>query len=64
MGGSGFAEAVVDVAGFEHPQGVAADAEPGVVVEQVEDFHVGAVGQRPVGDVELPALVGLLGGEP
>jgi hypothetical protein len=35
-----------------------------VVVKEVEDLHVGAVGEGPVGDVELPALVGLLGGEP
>jgi hypothetical protein len=53
-----------DIAGFEHPQHVAADTEPGVVVEQVEDLHLGSVGERPVGNVELPAFVGLLGGEP
>ena len=35
----------------------------GVVVEPVEDLHVGAVGQPPVGEVGLPAFVGLLGGE-
>jgi hypothetical protein len=35
-----------------------------VIVEEVEDFHVGAVGQCPVGDVESPTFVGLLGGEP
>ncbi len=29
---SGFGEAVIDVAGLEHRQGVAAEAEPGVVV--------------------------------
>ncbi len=61
---SGFVEAIVDVAGLEHRQGVAADADPGVIVEQVEDLYVGAVGECPAGDVELPALVGLLGGEP
>jgi hypothetical protein len=43
---------------------VADQAEPGVVVEGVEDFYVGAVGQGPVGDVELPAFVGLFGLEP
>jgi len=34
-----------------------------VVVFDVEDLDVGAVGQPPVGDVGLPPLVGLLGGE-
>jgi hypothetical protein len=32
-----------------------------VVIEEVEDLDVGAVGQRPVGRVGLPALVGQLG---
>ena len=36
----------------------------GVVVEPVEDLHMGAVGEPPVGEVGLPALIGLLGGEP
>ena len=35
-----------------------------MVVEDVEDFHAGAIGEVPVGDVGLPELVGLLGGEP
>ncbi len=60
----GFHETGGDVGGLEHPQRLAAHAQPGVVVDQVEDLHIGAVSQRPVGDVELPPLVGLLGGEP
>ena len=36
----------------------------GVVIEPAEDLHMGAVGQPPVGEVGLPALIGLLGGEP
>jgi len=36
----------------------------GVVVDPVEDLHVSAIGQPPVGEVRLPALVGLLGGKP
>jgi hypothetical protein len=40
---------------------VAGKGESGVVVEQVEDFHVGAVGQVPVGDIGLPELVGQFG---
>jgi hypothetical protein len=42
-----------------HLQGVA-----GVVVEEGQDLGVGAVGQRVVGEVGLPALVGQLRGEP
>jgi hypothetical protein len=38
--------------------------EPGVVVEEVEDLHAGAVGEVPVGGVGLPAFVGLFGLEP
>ena len=32
-----------------------------MVIEDVEDLDVGAAGELPMGDVELPALVGLLG---
>jgi hypothetical protein len=39
--------------------GGAAQEVSGVVVEPVEDLRVGAVGQAPVGEVRLPALVGL-----
>jgi hypothetical protein len=58
------AVAGLDVGSLEDPAGDAGQQQPGVVVEPVQDLHVGAVGQRPVGDVGLPALVGLLGGEP
>jgi hypothetical protein len=37
--------------------------QPGVVVDDVEDLHLGAAGQSHVGDVHLPALVGQLGAE-
>ena len=40
-------------------QGVA-----GVVVDDAQDLCVGAVGQAVVGEVGLPALVGLFGLEP
>jgi hypothetical protein len=53
----------VDGGRGEDPGGGAAQAEPGVVVDPVEDLGVGAVDQRPLGDVGLPALVGLFGGE-
>jgi hypothetical protein len=39
-------------------QGVA-----GVVVQPGQDLHVGAVVELVVGEVGLPALIGLLGGE-
>jgi hypothetical protein len=36
----------------------------GMVVDPVEDLDVGVIGQPPVGEVGLPALVGLFGGKP
>ena len=35
----------------------------GVVVEPVEDFGISAISQSPVGEIGLPALVGLVGGK-
>jgi hypothetical protein len=32
-----------------------------VIIEPVEDLDVAAVGQGPVGDIGLPAFIGLLG---
>src|SRR5215831_1544121 len=46
--------------GAERPGG---DRQPRVVVEHVEDLDVAAVGERPMGGVGLPALVGELGAE-
>ncbi|VBA39925.1 hypothetical protein LAUMK136_03230 [Mycobacterium attenuatum] len=43
--------------------GGAAQQVAGVLVVPVEDFDVGAVGQGPVGEVGLPAFVGLFGGK-
>jgi len=39
------------------------DGVAGVVVDPAEDFGVGAAGDAPVGEVGLPAFVGLFGGE-
>ena len=39
----------------------AGEQQPGVVVEPVQDLHIGAVGESPVGEVRLPGLVGLIG---
>jgi hypothetical protein len=36
----------------------AGDQQPGVVVEHVEDLHLAASGELPVGGVGLPALIG------
>jgi hypothetical protein len=35
----------------------------GVIVEPVEDLHMGGIGEPPVGEVGLPAFVGLFGGK-
>jgi hypothetical protein len=34
-----------------------------VIVEDVEDLDLAAVGEAPVGDIGLPAFVGLVGAE-
>ena len=47
-----------------HQPGDRSDTDPGVVVEDVADFDPGTVGEAPVGDVGLPAFVGLVGAEP
>jgi hypothetical protein len=47
-----------DVGGFEHGPGGGSDQQPGVVVDDVEDLGSAAAGERPVGDVGLPHLVG------
>ena len=49
IGGNGFAEAGLDVGAFEHASGVAGQAQPGVVVDQVQDLDVAAVGQGASG---------------
>jgi hypothetical protein len=54
-------EAGDDVGAFDSEVRVGGQAEAGVVVEEVEDLDVGAVGQLPVGSVDLPHLVGEVG---
>jgi hypothetical protein len=41
--------------------GIAAHTKPRVVIDNVQDRDLVAVGQLPMGDVGLPAFVGLLG---
>ena len=62
-GVGGVAKGALDVGGFEDPSGGAGEAEPRVVIDQVEDLDVGAVREGSVGDVALPAFVGLDGFE-
>ena len=61
VGGEGSAETVTHGHGGEHRAGGAGDRLAGVVIDDVEDLDMGLVGQPPVGDVGLPAFVGLLG---
>jgi hypothetical protein len=53
-----------DVTGFEDRPGGGGGQQPGVIVDDVEDLRVAAIGQRPVGDVGLPQLVGQLSFKP
>ena len=45
------------------PMGGGRERVAGVVVDPVEYFYVGVIGEPPVGEVGLPALVGLFGGK-
>ena len=47
----------------ERFEGGAGEQVAGVVIEEVQDLGVGSVGQGPVGEVGLPAFVGLVGFE-
>lgn len=47
-----------DVCGCDGCEGLGADDHSGVVVDDVKDFDVGAVGESPVCGVCLPAFVG------
>ena len=49
-------EGVHDVGAGHVGSGQAGQRHPRVVVEDVEDFDLGAVGELPVGDVGLPEL--------
>jgi len=53
-----------DVGGLEDAAGGGGGRQPGVVIKDVQDLGVAAVGQGPVGDVGLPQLVGQVRGEP
>ena len=61
MVGSGVGEAGDNVGARDAAVGDAGQQVAGVVIEPVEDFGVGAIGELPVGEVRLPAFVGLGG---
>jgi hypothetical protein len=62
--GSGFVEALYDVAPLRGHPGIGGHQEPRVVIDDVQDLHIGPVGEHDVGDVCLPPLVRELGLEP
>ena len=63
MGLIGFAEGIHDDGSGDAAVRGDRECVAGVVVEPGEDFGVGLVGEPPVGEVGLPAFVGLVGGE-
>ena len=63
MAVSGFGEFCQDDGGGDAAVCGHGDGVAGVVVDPAEDFDVGAAGEAPVGEVGLPAFVGLFGGE-
>jgi hypothetical protein len=60
----GMLKGAEDIGAGDAAPHVAAEGAAGVVVEEVENLDVGAVGELPVGGVGLPAFVRLLGREP
>ena len=63
MVGCGFGEFIDNDGAGDAAVGGYRDREAGAVVEPAQNFDVGAGGQSPVGEVSLPAFVGLGGGE-
>ncbi|MGB3334133.1 MAG: hypothetical protein WBA79_15125 [Mycobacterium sp.] len=57
---NGFAEFGEGEGADDAVMGGDAEGVAGVVVDEVEDFDVRAIGEAPVGEVALPAFVGLL----
>ena len=51
-------EGVNDVGAGGDGSGLAGDGGAGVVIEYVEDFYLGAIGEVPMRDIGLPQLVG------
>jgi hypothetical protein len=63
MCGNGFLERVQDNRSGDAAVGGDRERVAGVVVEPGQDFGVGRVGEPPVGEVGLPAFVGLVGSQ-
>jgi hypothetical protein len=63
VGVAGLQECVGDDFAGDRVPGAGGEQVAGVVVEPVDDLRVGAAGQGPVGEIGLPALAGLGGGE-
>ena len=55
---AGEVEGLDHVRGLDGEEGIRGQQQPGMVVDQIQDLGVAAAGQLPVGDVELPELVG------
>ncbi len=58
---NGFAEVGEDDGAGDAAVGGDGEGVAGVVVDEVEDFDVGSISEPPVGEVVLPAFIGLLG---
>lgn len=54
VAGHGHLQVSDDYGGREDAPGGGGGQQPGMVIEDVEDLGVAAIGQRPVGDVGLP----------
>jgi hypothetical protein len=63
MGGTGFAEGGTHDRAGDAAVGGDREGIAGVVVEAVEDLDMAAISKPPVGEVGLPAFVGLFGGK-
>jgi hypothetical protein len=62
--GGRVAEHCDHVGGLKGGAGGGGGQQPGMIVDDVEDLRGAVAGQLPVGDVQLPALVGLVSLEP
>ena len=62
--GKSFAEAGDHVRAGGVRSGITDQTEPGVVINNVQDRHLGAVGQPPMSDIGLPTLIRLIGAKP
>ena len=63
MAGNGVGELFDDDGASDAAVGGHRDRQAGAVVEPAQNFDVGAADQAPVGEVGLPAFIGLCGGK-